>query len=424
MVILNLIFAIIAFYFAYIYAFTKQMVLKSELLEYEYKVDNNLSFMLYSILTSMLFLGPFSILKYIVWIMIIIFMMRKWHIINNKVIGIYMLFVLWSLYSLYYSADKSQGFSLIVKYLIPILYFWLGYNSINDREDFILFLSFTNKVLIIYSILIGGLMNILIPGFYNFLLWKSALFVGYAALADFYSALIVVPIALYLLTNEKKYLACAAFILLSTIIQSVRTGIAGATIATCLLLFVRFKLKSLPYLIILSILFVGSVFLIPSVKEKMFGKNARMVTIENFTSYKVESNGRENLWDANLKLFYEPQKATGAGLGTSVSFSKRKYKAIGLLHSDYIQILCDTGYIGLCIFILFGISFLLHSVVATWRCNDLYLMITGGMALGSLGGITFSMAYDNVMTYSQQCYIFPFLLYGIFLKFLHNNSLH
>lgn len=422
MVALNLIFAIVTFYFAYKYAFVKQMVLKCGLLGDDlYEVDNNLSFMLYSVLTSMLFLGPFSIPKYVVWIMIIIGMMRRWQIVNNKVIGLYILFILWCLYGLSYSPDPNQGVLSLIKYIIPVLYFWMGYNAVNSRDELILFLTFTNKVLILYAVLIGGLMSFLFPGVYNFLLWRSSLFVGYAALADFYSALIVVPVALYLLTKEKKYLICAAFVVLSTILQSVRTGIAGITIAICLLLFVRYKLRALPYILTLSVLFIGSVFLIPSVKEKMFGESAHEVTIENFSSYKVESHGRESIWNTNLEKFYKPHKATGSGLGASLSYTKNNYKGIALLHSDYVQILCDSGYVGLGLFILFGMLFLLNTIYFAWKSCDLFTTICGGMALGSFGGVAFSMAYDNVITYSQQCYIFPFLLYGIYLKICHNS---
>ena len=38
------------------------------------------------------------------------------------------------------------------------------------------------------------------------------------------------------------------------------------------------------------------------------------------------------------------------------------------------------------------------------------------MAIGSSAGVLFSMSFDNVITYSQQCFVFPFMFIGIFLK--------
>ena len=48
--------------------------------------------------------------------------------------------------------------------------------------------------------------------------------------------------------------------------------------------------------------------------------------------------------------------------------------------------------------------------------KDDFVRLSGAMAVGSCAGVLFSMAFDNVVSYSQQCFVFPFLFIGIFLK--------
>ena len=45
---------------------------------------------------------------------------------------------------------------LLIKYALPMLYLWLGYNAINGKEDFIIFLKKSNIILILYALFIGG----------------------------------------------------------------------------------------------------------------------------------------------------------------------------------------------------------------------------------------------------------------------------
>lgn len=76
--IINLIVGLIAFYFAYMYATRKPMLVKVPWYEgWKYECNQPLSFLIYSILTAMLFLGPLSLVKYGVWIVILLLMMYR-----------------------------------------------------------------------------------------------------------------------------------------------------------------------------------------------------------------------------------------------------------------------------------------------------------------------------------------------------------
>ena len=67
----------------------------------------------------------------------------------------------------------------------------------------------------------------------------------------------------------------------------------------------------------------------------------------------------------------------------------------------------ESGNIGLCLYILFAVFMLFKVLAITWRYrNNKMLTLLGG----------FCMGFDNVITYAQQGYVLPFMLFGIFLK--------
>ena len=75
---------------------------------------------------------------------------------------------------------------MIVKFCLPILYFWMGYNAIEDSLDLWIFLKRTVLICVIYSFLIGGVSAKLISPLYGFLCFGTGgTFVAYASLADF-----------------------------------------------------------------------------------------------------------------------------------------------------------------------------------------------------------------------------------------------
>ena len=133
---------------------------------------------------------------------------------------------------------------MIVKFCLPILYFWMGYNAIEDSLDLWIFLKRTVLICVIYSFLIGGVSAKLISPLYGFLCFGTGgTFVAYASLADFYAILIGVPVMLYIFTSERKFLYAAGLLFLSLILESVRTGI-GASILGLHFCFLAYKKRT------------------------------------------------------------------------------------------------------------------------------------------------------------------------------------
>ena len=75
------------------------------------------------------------------------------------------------------------------------------------------------------------------------------------------------------------------------------------------------------------------------------------------------------------------------------------------------------GDIGLCLYILFAVFMLFKVLAITWRYrNNKMLTLLGGTTVGAFAACFFCMGFDNVITYAQQGYVLPFMLFGIFLK--------
>ena len=261
-IVINAIITVILLYYAYKYASGGTMIIKHPFKVGEYyECNNNLSFMIFSVMTAMVFLGPLSLVKYAIWIFFMLLMSRRWVKKWDGVMTIYLIFILWNLYTLTYSHYIFQGWMMIVKFCLPILYFWVGYNAVKEELDLWVFLKRTVLICVIYSFLIGGVSAKLISPLYGFLCFGTGgTFVAYASLADFYAILIGIPVMLYIFTSERKFLYAAGLLFLSSILESVRTGI-GASILGLSLLFLAYKKgRAVPAVMLLIALFVGSVF--------------------------------------------------------------------------------------------------------------------------------------------------------------------
>ena len=126
-IVINAIITVILLYYAYKYASGGTMIIKHPFKVGEYyECNNNLSFMIFSVMTAMVFLGT-TITGEICYMDIL-------HVVDvtpmgqemDGVMTIYLIFILWNLYTLTYSHYIFQGWMMIVKFCLPILYFWGG----------------------------------------------------------------------------------------------------------------------------------------------------------------------------------------------------------------------------------------------------------------------------------------------------------
>ena len=324
--IINLIVGLIAFYFAYMYATRKPMLVEVPWYKgWKYECNQPLSFLIYSILTAMLFLGPLSLVKYGVWIVLLLLMMYRgaFRYRFNMVLGAYTLFVLWNLYTMTYTPYPEQGWMMILKFCLPYLYFWLGYNAIQCEDDFYVFLEKTCWICCVYALFLGGIISNTLPNLKALFTFRAGgLFISYASLADFFAILFSVFFIMYFVTKKRKYLWMAGWVFLSTVVDSVRTGIGASVLGLAFFYMIYKKGKSIPYIGLIALLFIMSIFAVPEVREKMFGEDADRVTLSNAGSAKVTMNGRDTAWKLTMEHFYAGREMKGSGCGSSLAWYK------------------------------------------------------------------------------------------------------
>lgn len=384
-------------------------------------------YLIFVVCTAPFFLGTFSIAKYAVYFVTLLILIDKGCVVK-KIDGItltYILFFCWLVITTFWSPYPYEGLMLIIKYSIPLLSLWLGYSAIQSADDFYFFSRYVTKLAIIYALFLGGLSAVFAPALYFFL---NNTFITYAGLADYFTSIAGLFFVLVWITNEKRYYLGVLWLLLSTILEVVRTGLGGLAIVGAMFFLVRYKVRAIPAILICSLLFIGTILYVPNVNKKFFGNNAGHVTISDvikgnaMSSNNIQSSGRNEMWKDLLIKFYEPNQTIGAGLGASTGYMKDKVKGyiksrIVLIHSDYVQILCDSGNIGIGLLCLFYLLCLLKAGKVAFSNGLFYSKISAALAIASMAGVAFSMGYDNVVSHSMTSLINPFIFIGFFLKF-------
>lgn len=392
-----------------------------------YLLSRNMYFTIFTVCTAPVFLSSLSLFKYGLWFGIIIWLVfiSKIRMKMESVMILYLIFFFWLCLTMTWTTAPRDGWMMLIKYSIPILFLWLGYSSLRNEKDLVVFLKVVNYAACIYCFIMGGFTQKFLFPLYIF---SMGIFATYAGFACFLISIFIVPILLYWLTNDKKYIYCALWMLLSPILQSVRTGIGGMFLVFVVAIYLRYKQRSLPALFFAGAMFLGVILFVPGVNEKFFGENAGKVTGTDIVrgdalSFdNIEMSGREYMWERVKDNCYYGNEIFGGGLGTSGRFVKnygKKNNALEMIHNDYLQIICDTGLVGITLLTIFYIAFIVKVVsnVVKRKCTVL-VKLTGIMALSSMVGIGFAMYFDNVVSNSMQALVMPFIYWGFFFKAL------
>ena len=423
-----LIFVVLTIWVGQIYFGKKKLRLVEYSKGEHYLLSQNMYFVIFTVCTAPIFLYTFSLLKYGLWFvtLLVLLLVGKVRIKFEFMTVMYGIFFLWLCYTMTYTTVPRDGAMVLIKFLLPMLFLWLGYSSLRNEKDLIIFLKVVNVAACIYCCFIGGQGCKLMPWLYYPVF--MGVFGTYAAFADYLTAVFIVPILLYWLTKENKYIYCALWMVLSTVLESVRTGMGGMMLVFVIAQLLRYKLKALPGVLFAGALFLSVVLFVPQVNEKFFGEEAGMVSATDIVKGgamsmdNIEMSGREYVWERVLDNCYRGNETFGGGLGTSGRFMKdygEKNQGLVMMHNDYLQILCDTGLVGITLLTIFYVMVILKvtSNVALRRSSTL-VKLTGIMALSSMAGIAFCMYFDNVVSNSMQSMVMPYIYLGFFLKAL------
>lgn len=325
---------------------------------------------------------------------------------------VYIIYLLWLVIGLTYSTAPGYGFRVILKYIYPLLIMLFASAAVRDTEVF-LKAGLGARVVALISIACAFIP--FIEKLFSGVFWYGT------ARAINYISIIIFSLALFYYTNEKrKNLIYVIIFLLPCFIWVFRTSIMGSLVAIMAFYFIKYRLRSLP--IIGGVLMAGvlAVFFIPSLHEKMFMDNS--VSIEQFQNGQVNmsdinTNARAVMWEQLELRFYEEHELTGSGTGSiqSYLYNNTLFGGVKAPHSDFVQIRCDNGLIGL---ILYGLIILMvfGDCFRTYHSTkNLAIKVCSLVAGASIIGVFATFYSDNVVNYSMATLSMPFGFYGMML---------
>ena len=99
------------------------------------------------------------------------------------------------------------------------------------------------------------------------------------------------------------------------------------------------------------------------------------------------------------------------------------YGGIKIAHSDYVQMRCDNGNVGLILYLLAMISVIIHcAYIFTSKGHNKYIKICAITAGSALAGVLATLYSDNTVNYSMCTLSFPMGFYGMMLGLLYAEA--
>lgn len=373
-------------------------------------------FLIFSVVTGFFMLGEWSATRLSIWIVYLIVgtMVTKGKIKFTPVLILYIFYILYLFLSLFIlSPDKFFGIRVIAKYLFPLCVL-------------IFAAKIANSEFVIYS----GIKYVLAIAIFiqiTFFLWINwgGIFWVRSTLADHLVVMSVISLALFYATSKKKYLYLTLFFCSFPVVATIRTGLMGITGCFTIFFLFKYKWRALPVVVFVVAAAVLVVLYVPAVRGKMF-RDKQMTADEiienreNLTLKDIDTNGRQAMWDWSLDNYYRKNKVFGTGVGNlqMVFYSgKHPFNPLRVVHNDYVQILCDTGLVGLILFLLTSLSLVIHSfIIYNDKRNNEMIRLCAIVAGSSLVGILITSYTDNSVNYSFATYFYPYVFFGMALS--------
>lgn len=335
---------------------------------------------------------------------------------------IYLFYLLWILFGLIYSPAPEYGLRVFLKYIYPFLVLTFS-SKIFRSEDLLLKVIFVIRKIGLVVIVIYFATPFVLSFFPGVIWYPTALAIHFIFLS-------ILSMALYDLRNKTSDRIIGILFLVPCVIWIFRTSILGSMVALSLFFFMKYRLRSLPYFVFVGAIFISIFLFFPSVKSKMFNKDFDGEQVlqgeRKIDKNDIDSNGRFEMWEWSLNNFYENNKLEGSGSGTlQAVFYKRKAEegTVGIVHNDYVQILCDNGLIGLILYLSVFLTMLIHTFfVYQNKFNSEIIRLASITAGASAIGMAVTSFTDNTVNYSMATLSYPFGFYGIMLGLLRTQK--
>ena len=337
-------------------------------------------------------------------------------------IYVYIAYLLWLCIGLTYTISPAYGVRVILKYLYPFLLCLFASAAVRHIEVWM------KSALLARLVAVLSLLVVFIP----YASWLMPGVFWYAtALAINYISIMIFSLALVYFTNEKKKnLIYTVLFMLPCFLWVFRTSIMGSFVALMAFYLIKYRLRAAPIIFGFICLGVVAVFTIPSLKAKMFRQENGDVTIEQFRSGQltmddVDTNARQAVWEELEDRFYHGHELTGSGTGSAQQYmyENNVFNGLKIAHSDFVQMKCDNGLVGLILYSSIAALVLLHCILVYWRNRDPKIKLAAIVAGASMAGVFVTLYSDNVVNYSMATLSMPFGFYGMLLGLLKQKQL-
>ncbi|MCR4829124.1 MAG: O-antigen ligase family protein [Bacteroidales bacterium] len=329
----------------------------------------------------------------------------------------YLLYIIWLVYSLTYCSSIQFGVRYILKYIYPLLVMLAASAIVRDEPIFLSVCVWARRIALLSVVV--RFVPIPIFSLFDPFWYITALNLNYVVVACISFALY------YFYGKDKKDLILGILFFLPCLLVTHRSGLLAIFGGMAIFMFLKHKWISLPYIAIVGAIGLAIVFYVPAFHEKMFWKdtNNELTVADlyagNIAEDDIRNNGREAVWTMLENEFYKGREMKGSGIGSCQKFLYENPNMVKQTHGDYVQMRCDTGLIGMWLYLAVGIATLLHCAMVSFRSwvpdhIKCCAMITGG----SIVGMYLGMYSENVVTYTMTSTGYAFGFYGIMLGML------
>lgn len=390
----------------------------------KFKITSRQGFILLLLGTGIVQAGEFSALLLLIWIVFLLYLLFKYDtsFATSRVVLFYGLYLIWLVISIIQTPETGYGFRVFAKYVFPFLVLLVVANTPITTAFFLkaLHLSFWTMLAANALILLPSILPI---GFITGPIFGPILWYG-PAIIDATPFSIAAALLLYRITKKKMYLYAILVFIAVPLLASIRTGLIGIGVGLLAMSFFTYKIRALPFFIVFVGMFVAAVVYVPNVRDKMFSKSFATAdevinNAENISTDNIESNGRFAMWEWSLDNYYKGNEIMGSGLGQlqGVFYSgKHPFGGIKVIHNEYVQMLCDTGLVGLILYLLIIISFVTHCYQIYNNTQNNFAARSAAFIAGtSLCGIMACAYTDNVINYSLVTLSYPYAFFGLAL---------
>jgi O-antigen ligase len=337
----------------------------------------------------------------------------------------YVLFLLYCLASLLWTNDIEWGLRMLVKLAAPFMFFISMQSFIKNNHDVVL----AERSIIIACLIVSMLavINTLGNGViapddnmynvrHNYL---TAPFMSPANYSFFIGSGAI--LSLSNIFNTRKLIYFFLTILLSFFLfwSFVRISMFGLIAAFALIIILLSKNIVIKILvpIVIIVVFITCFFTIDKFRTRMFKTDK--ITLEMISSANgndidklIYTSGRSALWRQVYREFVEQAPLVGKGIGSTDSWLEMRKK--GKLHSEYLRILCDTGIIGLFLYLGAIFQFYILLIRNYFNSNDHTVRVYSARALAGLTFYLVTLATDNSLNYISEfsLYVFTFVAFA------------